>query len=404
VVIATITSGRILFYDSFLGLIDIAFSVLIFVNFMLYYSIGRKGASLKLFCLSYALMAAAYLMKGLPPVVFQFFTLAGWAVFMKDWKLVFHRTHFIGALFFVIPVAIYYYFYLQVNPGSVETLFTTIFSESSKRTVTDHGWLDNIKAVFLFPLENLYHFAPWTILVAALFVKGGASRLWSDDFSRFAILVFGFNILVYWTSPGVHPRYLFMFLPLLFAVLFQALNASGGRMEVRLQNTVFGIMLLATAAPVVAGFIGESSLVPAFYPKLAVTFTGLLITCVLYYYKRPFRWVILGVFLLVLRIGFDWMILPNRDTTGRLLQEDADQVVAIVGSAPLYLLTINDVHDATSFVISSQREQILTVADSLKSDTFYIVHESHFNPEEHMDFLKFKTNKDPYYLHLIKLK
>jgi 4-amino-4-deoxy-L-arabinose transferase-like glycosyltransferase len=371
---------------------------------MLYYSIGRKGASLKLYGLSYTLMAAAYLMKGLPPIVFQFFTLVGWAVFMKDWKLLFHRTHFLGVLFFIVPVGFYYYLYLQVNPGSAETVFTTIFNESSKRTVTDHSWLQNVKTVFLFPFENLYHFAPWTILVASLFVKGVASRLWSDDFSRFAILIFAFNILVYWTSPGVHPRYLFMFLPLFFALLFEATGASGERMVKRLQYIIFAAMLLALAVPIAAGFFVESNLVPSFYSKLIVTFIGLLIASILYYRKALFRWEILGIFLLILRIGFDWMILPNRDAAGRLLQEDAERVVAAVGTEPLYLRNASDVHDATSFVISSQREQILTVADSLENNTFYIVHENYFNPEKHLEYLQFKTNKDPYHLYLIKLK
>jgi len=404
VIIATITSGRILFYDSFLGLIDVAFSVLIFINFMLFYTLGRQGASLKLFAVSYFLMAVAYLMKGLPPVVFQFFTLVAWAVFMRDWKLLFHRTHFLGVLFFILPVGLYYYFYLQINPGSAENLFTTVFSESSKRTVTDHSWLDNLKAIFLFPLENMYHFAPWTLLVFILFAKGTWRKLWADDFSRFAILVFGLNILVYWTSPGVHPRYLFMFLPLFFAVLFQAMSQAGGRFERVLQRVVFVVMLLVLATPAVAMIYANDAGISAFQIKLIVTFAGMLLICALYLRRPAFRWLILGIFLLVLRIGFDWVMLPNRDARGRGYQADAEKVASVVGDEPVYLLGPNYTHDATSFVISRARDQILSVSDSAKADTFYIVHESYFNPEMHQDYLKFRTKSDDYFLFLIKLK
>ncbi|MEM9052460.1 MAG: hypothetical protein AAGC47_10445, partial [Bacteroidota bacterium] len=246
VAIATITCGRILFYDSFLGLIDIAFSTLIFTNFMLFYHLGTREKYFALFASTYFLSALAYLMKGLPPIVFQGFTIIALALYKKNWKIIFHPFHFLGALFFIVPVAGYYFAYLEVNPKPLSELFATLWSESSKRTVTDHGIVDSLKALYQFPLENLYHFAPWTVLIVFLFRKGAFKELWNVDFSRFLILVFGLNIIVYWTSPGVHPRYLFMFLPLLFFLLFQLAESGNKKLLNGVQMLLFGIMAIGS--------------------------------------------------------------------------------------------------------------------------------------------------------------
>ncbi len=249
VAIMTITSGRILFYDSFLGLIDIAFSAVIFTNFMLFYHLGRQKRYFALFAATYFLSAIAYLMKGLPPIVFQGFTIIAFAIYIKDWKILFHRMHFLGALFFIIPVGLYYFAYLQVNSQSLLDLFETLWTESSKRTVTDHSIVDTLKALYEFPLENLYHFAPWTIFIVFLFRKDAVKALWRDQFGRFVILVFGLNIIVYWTSPGVHPRYLFMFLPLLFVLLVKAEEEATQRSISVVQLILMAIMILGALAP-----------------------------------------------------------------------------------------------------------------------------------------------------------
>ncbi|MFN2431072.1 MAG: ArnT family glycosyltransferase, partial [Cryomorphaceae bacterium] len=122
VMAASITTGRILFYDSFLGLIDIGLAVLVFVNFMLFYVLGRQKRYLLLFALTYIIAAVGYLMKGLPSLVFQFFTIVAYAVYIKDWKFIFHKYNFLCTLIFILPVGAYYYFYEQVNPGSFATV------------------------------------------------------------------------------------------------------------------------------------------------------------------------------------------------------------------------------------------------------------------------------------------
>ncbi len=403
-IIATVTSGRILFYDSFLGLIDIAFSVLVFANFMLFYKLGRKGPSLGLFAISYTLAAVAYLMKGLPPLVFQFFTIIAWAVYLKQWKVIFHWTHFVGVMFFLVPVGLYYWQYLQINPQSPELLFGTIFSESSKRTVTEYGWLDTVISIFTFPIENMYHFAPWTILVVCLFRKGTWKAIWKHDFLRFAVLVFGFNIAVYWTSPGVHPRYLFMFLPLFLSVLIFALHHANAGVKLTLERIVLFTMVLAACASVAAYFFADISGISM--PELKIGLVSLALTALTWFYLvlPENRWIILGVFLLVLRIGFDWMILPNRDSEGRMFAESAEQIVEIVGSDEIYILSPSYCHDGTSFMISRSRAEILRIVDEPLPDVYYIVYDDIFDESVYTKFLEFHTRGTDKTLYLVKLK
>ncbi|NJO25025.1 MAG: hypothetical protein HC867_03360 [Bacteroidia bacterium] len=66
----------------------------------------------------------------------------------------------------------------------------------------------------------LYHFAPWTIFIIAVFQKYLWKKIKGNDFIYYSFLIFLFNILVYWLSPEVYARYLFMFYPLLYSILF----------------------------------------------------------------------------------------------------------------------------------------------------------------------------------------
>jgi 4-amino-4-deoxy-L-arabinose transferase-like glycosyltransferase len=78
-----LTCGRILFYDSFKGLIDISFSWLTYLSFFSIYHFSKKEKYLSLFLFSYLLTALTFLMKGMPAVTFQGITLVVWLVAEK---------------------------------------------------------------------------------------------------------------------------------------------------------------------------------------------------------------------------------------------------------------------------------------------------------------------------------
>jgi len=209
-----ITCGRILIYDSMLGLIDIAFSWVTFTAFMIVYHQYEKRNFYALFGFTYLLTAIGFLMKGLPSLVFQGATLLAFFLYKKDFKKLFSLAHITGGMLFLLIIGAYYFTYNQYN--SLETVFNTLIFESSRRTASTHGIGSTILHLFSFPFEVIYHFLPWTVLVVLFFQKSIRKILVADSFIVFCLLIFFANILVYWMSVQVYPRYLFMHLPLLF--------------------------------------------------------------------------------------------------------------------------------------------------------------------------------------------
>lgn len=402
VAIATVTSGRILFYDSFLGLIDIAFSALIFTNFMLFFHLGKKKKYFLLFASTYFLSAVAYLMKGLPPIVFQEMTVIAYAIHLKDWRFPFHRMHFLGVLFFIIPIGAYYLAYMEVNSKSFLELLDILWKESSKRTVTDHGILETITGFFTFPLENLYHFAPWTLLIAGLFRKGVLRELVNDDFVRFCIWVFGLNIIVYWTAPGVHPRYLFMFLPLLYVMIFKGLEGVRPKVLQVVQMILFAVMVVLCIASIPASRLIFETGIPNPWFKIVVVILLLSSVTFAYFKIRRQRWILLGIFLVCVRIAFDWFVLPNRDSEGHQLATQAIEVARITEGEPLYILSPNYVHSATSFMIERERKEVLEVREEVHSGSYYIAFELSEEREGFDQIMTFRTRSTDRRLILLK--
>ncbi len=405
VMAATVTSGRILFYDSFLGLIDIGLAVLVFANFMLFYSLGKQKRYFLLFALTYLLVAIGYMMKGLPSLVFQFFTIVAYAVYIKDWKFIFHKYNFLCTLIFIIPVGVYYYFYEQVNPGSFATVMDYTWFQSSQRTVAEHGIGETLLSMITFPLENMYHFAPWTLLLLALVGKGVIRNLWRNDFMRYAILVFAFNIWVYWTSPGVYPRYLFMFCPLLFAVLVEAYFTTNIKIRKWIDGILLAVLTVVAVAPIAVWFaplpLNEVSLVGL---KVAVLVTALALMAFIFWKKREYRLISLAIALLFVRIGFNWFVLPFKVERGIAYAAATEKVIEITEGSELYVLKPSHCHDANSFMISRARGEVLELREHPEPGNFYIIHEHIYSPEVFESYLSFGTRGTPQTLHLVKLR
>ena len=152
--------GRILFYDSFLGLIDISYSLVTFLSFMVIFHAFEREQWLRLFAVSYALAAVGFLMKGLPSVVFQGATLLVYFVAQRAFRRLFTWQHVVGGLVFLLLVGGYYYAYAQHN--ELEKVFAVMFNESAKRTPGRYSVWFTIGHLLAYPFELLfYHFLPW---------------------------------------------------------------------------------------------------------------------------------------------------------------------------------------------------------------------------------------------------
>lgn len=311
--LALLTCGRILFWDSMLGLIDIAFSWDMYLLLMVVFSEGEKERHGRLFFLSYGLAAIGFMLKALPAVVFLGTALLTYFIWQKKWRLLFSWKHLVGSLAFILPVGAYYWAYAERN--GLDVILNTIFRESTKRTAAEYGWGETLGHLFTFPFEVVYHFLPWTVFALFLFRKNAWKLIRANKFVVWNLLVFLTTILPYWVSVQVYPRYLFMHVPLLFTALFYLYgqNKKEASQMVRLiENVFFVLCLLATVGSVLPLFWEAVDEVPGRTLKtvfLTLSFGGLSL---LYWKWKPHRMLVFVLVMLVARLGFDWFVLPTR--------------------------------------------------------------------------------------------
>jgi 4-amino-4-deoxy-L-arabinose transferase-like glycosyltransferase len=319
-----LTLGRILFYESLHGLIDIAFSWLTYLFFMLSYIFFKKEKFLLLFVVAYLITSVTWMMKGLPSLVFLAITLLALFIQQRRFRMLFNWRHFVGMAIFLVLVGSYYLVYFSMNDISPKELFMTLLGQTTRRTVVRFGWLVTLQHLFIFPFDMLYHFLPWTLLTLVLFVKGGIRKIWAQPFLRYNILLLVLNIIPYWTSPEVHPRYILMLAPLYFTSLtwlyFEIRESR--RLLPRITEYIFGgLMVIACVAPCGALFHDMTRGLDHVLITAIILSLALVVICVLYWKEAGMRLFWLAIAMLVIRIGFDFLVLPTR-------QMDSDEVVS----------------------------------------------------------------------------
>jgi hypothetical protein len=99
------------------------------------------------------------------------------------------------------------------------------------------------------------------------------------------------------------------------------------------------------------------------------------IVALVFYRQKQRRWIILGIFLLLVRIGFDWFVLPNRDAKGAVYAEAALEVAQVSEGKPLFIIGPNYVHSATSFMIERERGEILELRSESEPGSYYLAKE-----------------------------
>ena len=398
----TITCGRILFWDSMLGLIDITFSWVIFSLFISIYILHERKQILLLFLVTYFLTAIGFLMKGLPALVFQAVSLLVFFVAQKEWKRLFSIQHILGILLLFSIIGYYYFLYNQVN--SLENVFSTLFTESSKRTAIRFGILETIKHIALFPFEMVYHFLPWSLLIVYLFDYQSISLLRSNKLLKFLGPLFIGNILVYWTSPEVYPRYLLMLAPLFFGVLLglhpmhETRNTWQFKLLYRLLGVVMVIISLGSLTPL---FLDTDYVLQGVFIKTLFCFIILSGLTFLYWRNKSWAFEYLILFLLIFRIGFNWFVLPDRNANdfGDLCRQSSLEIGKKYKEEPLFIYGNTIVQRTNAFYLTSGRENIiihktLPIVDS----TSYFIFDPNLYPPE--SFIV----KDTMYLRHGKLK
>lgn len=366
-----ITCGRILFWDSMLALIDILFSGVVFALFMVVYHFFSKQRWASLFFWVYVLAAFGFLLKGLPALVFTGITLLVYFSYRGEFRRLISGAHVFGIAVFAALVGSYYLLYSQYN--GLDTVFQTLVSESSKRTVTAYGIGATVRHFFTFPFEMVYHFFPWSLWVLYFADRKAIQRIRGDQFTEFLFLAFLANVLIYWLSPGIFPRYLLMFIPLVFGVGIRLHEWNKERYNWRFK--VVEVALLATSALIAIAlwtptFFSSLDFVAYRIPK--AVFLGVMAVALAYFAGyRAKNTILLTILLLLLaRIGFDWFVIParNRSDYGALCRESSLRVGEAYRHKKLVVFGKADMQPANSFYLTKGRGAIIPrVLDTLET-------------------------------------
>ena len=373
-----LTSGRILFWDSMLGLIDICFSWIIYLNFMILFHLAKSQRWRLLFILTYLLFSIAFLLKGLPAVVFQAISiLTALQLHGQLKKKLFSADHYIGIGIGLIPLVLYYTIYATQVP--LDKVFSILLDQSMQRTGTHHGFWKTVTHLFTFPFEQSYHFLPWSLLaIVGLHPK---FRTWmrSNDFIRFNFWMLVANLPVYWFSVQVYPRYLLMFVPLFNMVGFFILQQSKESNQ-KLWN-LFRFVFIAFTSIALALIIGmpidgRVRALPYIYICWMMS-TALMILCLFSMFvdgKRIFYWF--AIALLIVRCVFDLVVLPLRENGHKvnICREDCRRVAEKYGQQRWYLFGESFPHEVARFYTSGYTNQIIEKVDNpIDLSAYYLV-------------------------------
>ncbi len=373
-----LTSGRILFWDSMLALIDICFSWIIYVNFMVLYFYGKEGRWQRMFLLSYLLFSVAFLLKGFPALVFQGISMLVALYFHKALKSkLFSAAHWIGIGIGVIPLVVYYLLY--ASHVSMEQVVSILFEQSIQRTPVRFTIWETVVHFFAFPFEQIYHFLPWSLLVLVGLHPRVRAWIREDAFMRFNFWMLMANLPVYWVSVEVYPRYLLMFIPLFNIITYlgvQQLNT----IRPRYWNIIRWLFLVITLCSLVSiTFMRFVPLVRDLPFLNAVWICGTIamafgLAGIVYDKTRLFLWFVFAV--LVTRSVFNMVVLPIRaaehDKTPPKIE--CQRIGEKYADETLYLYKHSNLNEVTRAYASIYTNQIIhRASEATDTSALYLV-------------------------------
>jgi len=385
VALMTITSGRFLFYDSMLGLIDTTFSWVMYLLFMSIWYFGKRERWLQLFLASYFLMATGFLLKAFPAIVFQGLSLVAGLYFFGQLRLLFSWKHLAGILLGAGILGLWLGVYAQYRP--LEVLIPNLMHESVKRTVVEHTFMDTIRQVLTFPFDSIYHFLPFSLLLIFWIDKGFWTKIRRNEFVYFNFLMLAVHLPIYWTSTQVMPRYLLMLIPLFNVIGMYLLEGNRPLRNWRFQFFYWAPGVLLALSPLLTAampFIPELNLIAQIWPISILLTLSLALCATLYFYDRErfLWWFVAG--LLIVRIGFDLVVLPVRhhENDTSIPRRDAIRLAEKYRDRHWYVWSDSETREPAMFYTTSTLGYIIERTDNMDiPNALYLV-----NMRQYPDF------------------
>jgi hypothetical protein len=240
-----------------------------------------------------------------------------------------------------------------------------------------------------------YHFLPWTLLAVYFFAKNAWGHIRQNKFITWNLLVFLATILPYWSSVEVYPRYLFMHVPLVFSGIFYLHfihQQQASKLWQAVEKTLMVLCVSATVGslfPLVWPAVQE---VPFLYAKTAAVTGSLALLSYLYWRWQAQRMLVFAMVLLVLRIGFNWFVLPTRLEVDckNFVRESTLATVEQLKGQPLYIYQHSlGNQPITGYYYTRETGRILKMLHrDFDKNAFYIVNTNNY-PKE--DFVQYGT-------------
>ena len=384
-----LTNGRVLFYDATLGLIEITFALVTYLTMMLVFHLDQRRNYWLLYTITYLLTAIGFLLKGLPPIVFQAFTLLGWLAYTRRLRLLLHPAHALGIGLFLLITGSYYVAYFSRNAIPFQDVAGVILTESTKRTGLHLGLWATLRHLVTFPFEFIYHFVPYTLLLGLLARRDVRKLLTTNPFIAFNALTFGSTVLVYWLSPEVYGRYLIGLVPLLFTVLAYLYHTQAAAIPIRrwIERGWLVMTVIVAVGCWTALFYPTTRIIPGVCWKTALISATLSVLAWRMGQPGRHRLLLLVAVLVVARLGFNWLVLPGRAAKRQFYQDSAVAAAHLTLGHPLYgyKTTVGSTNatDISTFHITATRGEILRRTDKKMPGAYYIADSVSLGREPH---------------------
>ncbi len=373
-----LSTGKILFSDTNLALIDLTHSWLLYLNFIVIIEFSKQNQLWKMFLVSYGLIAVCYLMKGFPALVAQAVTLLAFFIARKDIRKLFSVSHLAGVLLMLGIIGSYYYFYILQNPGVMEDLFTTLWDQSAQRTAARYPWGKSVSHLALFPFKFMYEMLPVSLLVVACLRRDFIKKINDHPLLFYGFMFLIANSIIYWLSPYWRVRYIFMLFPLAVTIMlyFYLLAGEQNRKLFRIASLLLTCTaVVGTAALLVAPFLDT---VPWKSTRLLINFSlaGFMILITAGMIKRPALRLVLFVLLLsVSRLAVSILYLPvySRMQKEYRHREAATRIGEMMQGKEIYLYGNQHINEDISYYITCETGRILQHRkERVPGDIYYI--------------------------------
>ena len=369
------SSGGILFYFSTLAEIDLFYAAITTATIFSIYHFYEKRQFYLLFLVSYLLSAIGVLTKGLPSFLFLGISLLVFFTWKRSIKTLFTLPNFAGLGVFLLVLGGYFFGYSQ--NGSISDFISTLWGQSSERTVIETGFSTLLQHLVEFPLTTLLDMMPAGILLIFLVRKDFWKIIKENDFIHFLVLMILSNILIYWISPGSKQRYIYALYPFFLITFLYFFEKTKDKASLQMQiirSLVFFILAISALGSLSLPFIPDLQFISYRWPLAIVSFLSFLFLGYSFLKNRKLPIVHLIIALSIGRIIFDLTVLPQRaDQSGA--QNDkkiAREIDQIVNDGELYIWNEKRISFTTIVYLNKFRDQTLRFSNEKSFQNFYI--------------------------------